>query len=166
MTGSLEESYYDEVKEQALSDQQLLSDYSSNPSATTIAVVSQPGDTGIDEYCDEHKPILGMPERHLNRYHKYKSSFQTNSAVSNPTDRAYNEARLDHYYRKHLQNSDEAQNAVAELVSRLNDGEDITLICFEKPSEKCHRHVLTELIESRLESNFTFSKKASASNYS
>lgn len=163
MTGSLEESHYEVVKENALSDQRLLSDFSGTSSATTIAVVSQPGDTGIDEYCDEHEPILGMPEKHLKRYHKYKASFVTNSAVSNPAKRAYNEARLDYHYRRHLQTSDEAQNALSRLVSRLNDGESITLVCFEDASEPCHRHYLKDLIESRLSSDFSFTSKKATS---
>lgn len=156
MTGSLTESYYDEIKKQSCSDQQLLSDFGSGSSATTVAVVSKPGNTGIDKHCDEHEPSLGMPEKHLNRFHKYKSSFQSNSAISNPTKRAYDEARLDYYYHQHLQRSDEAQNALSRLVRRLENGEDITLVCFEKRSENCHRHILKEMIESRLSGKFTF----------
>jgi hypothetical protein len=48
---------------------------------------------------------------------------------------------------------------VEELVSRLNGGEDLTLICFEEPHEPCHRHILIELIEARLSSDYDFSEK-------
>ncbi len=63
-------------------------------------------------------------------------------------------AGLEKEYLRHIRSSDEAQNALSELVCRLNDGEDVTLVCYEKPSEPCHRHLLIELIESRLSSKF------------
>jgi hypothetical protein len=100
-----------------------------------------------------------MPERHLKRYWSYRSGFKTNSAVNNPAERAFEEARLDYWYRRHIQTSEQAQKAIAELVSRLEDGEDLTLVCFEKPREPCHRFILMELIEARLSSNFDFSEK-------
>lgn len=157
MTGSLDESHYDVVKARYESDQQLLSHFSDDGGATTIAVVSEPND--LETYCDEWMPALGMPERHLKRYHQYLSGFLTNSAVDNPRERAYDEARLDYHYGRHLRTSDEAQAALSELVCRLNNGEDITLVCFEKPHEPCHRHKLKEVIEARLDSQFDFSEK-------
>lgn len=157
MTGSLEESHYEVVKENATSDQRLLSEYSVTSSPTTIAVVPQLGNTGIDEYCDEHEPILGMPEKYLKRYHKYKASFVTNSAVSNPAERAFKEARLDHHYRKHIKSSEKAQKALSGLVCRLENGEDLTLVCFQKPAEPSHSRILIQLIEARLSSEYTFS---------
>ena len=158
MTGSLKESHYEVVRSEYESEQLQLSDFSnSNDTSTKIAVTTQPKDLGV--FCDEVREELGMPERHLKRYWAYRSGFSTNSAVDNPAERAFKEARLDHYYRRHIQTSDEAQAALSELVSRLNDGEDITLVCFEKPSEPCHRHILIELIEARLSSNYDFSEK-------
>lgn len=157
MTGSLSESHYEVVKEKYESDQQRLASFSDESQSTTIAVVSKPNGTGIDEMCDEYMPVLGMPERHLSRFHKYKSGFQTNSAVDNPVQRAYDEARLDHHYTRHIQCSDEAQEAVDELVSRLENEEDLTLVCFEGPAEPCHRHKLIEIVQSRLNSEFSFS---------
>lgn len=144
------------VRSEYESDQLQLSDFGDADCSTKIAVTTQPKDLGT--FCDEVRPELGMPEKHLKRYWNYRSGFRTNSAVDNPAERAYEEARLDHYYRRHVQASDEAQDALSELVSRLRDGEDITLVCFEKPHEPCHRHILIELIESRLSGKFDFSE--------
>jgi len=154
MTGSLKESHYEVVRSEYESEQLQLSDFGNSDGSTTIAVTTQPKDLGV--FCDEVREELGMPERHLKRYWQYRSGFQSNSAVDNPAERAFEEARLDHWYRRHIQTSDEAQAALAELVSRLNNGEDITLVCFEKPGEPCHRHILIELIEARLSSNYDF----------
>jgi len=154
MTGSLKESHYEVVRSEYESEQLQLSDFGDSDGSTKIAVTNQPKDLG--KFCDEVREELGMPERHLKRYWQYRSGFATNSAVDNPAERAYDEARLDHHYRRHIQTSDEAQAALSELVSRLNDGEDLTLVCFEKPHEPCHRSILIELIEARLSSNFDF----------
>ena len=154
MTGSLEESHYEVVRDEYESDQRSLSDFSvTQDSPTRIAVVSKPtGD--IRTYCDEWMPSLGMPEKYLKRYRQYLAGYKTNSAVDDPYERAWIDAGLEKEYLRHIRSSDEAQNALSELVCRLNDGEDVTLVCYEKPGEPCHRHLLIELIESRLSSKF------------
>lgn len=159
VTGTLRETHYDVVREEYESSQSRLSDYSEGRQATTIAVVRLPRDTNIDVYCDGWMPELGMPERHLKRFWEYRQGYRTNSAVADPTRRAYEDARLDYHYNRHLRTSDEAQKAIDELVSRLESGEDITLVCFEEPSEPCHRYVLKEVIESRLSSDYDFCEK-------
>jgi hypothetical protein len=156
MTGSLKESHYSVVREEYESDQRLLSDFSEDASPTTIAVVSKPRDTNIEQYCDEWWPELGMPEKHLKRFWKYRSGFKTNSAVDEPVSRAYEEARLDYHYRNYVQTSEKAQAALSRIVRRLNDGEDLTLVCFEEPHEPCHKYVIMEIVESRLSSKFDF----------
>lgn len=158
MVGELTETHYETIKEQYESDQQQLSVYCNN-SPTTIAVVSLPRDTGIDDACDEWMPELGMPERHLTRYWKYRSGFVTNSAVDDAAKRAYSEARLDHYYEQYVSSSETAQEAISAIVSRLNDGEDITLVCFEDSNTACHRHLLKEIIETRLSSEYQFNRE-------
>lgn len=151
MTGSLEESHYEVVKEQQSSDQLLLSSYTESESPTTIAITDEAA-----AYCDEQMSALALPEKHRTRYHKYRAAFRTNSAIDNPEARAAAEARLDHWYQRHLQTSDEAQKALAGLVSRLRDGEDITLVGSEKSPEAAQRANLKQVIEARLSSKFDF----------
>lgn len=158
MTGVLRETDYHTIKEQYESDQRQLSQYT-NSQPTTIAVVRLPRDTGIEEMCDEWWPALGLPERHLKRYWEYKSGFKTNSAVDDAEERAYEEARVEHYYRRYVQKSAEAQRAIRMLVERLRDGEDITLVCFEETAQNCHRSELRQMIESRLSSAYDFREK-------
>lgn len=159
VTGTLRETHYDVVREEYESSQSRLSDYSDKHAATTVAVVRLPRDTKIDEYCDEWMPELGMPERHLKRFWAYRQGYRTNSAVADPTRRAYEDARLDYHYNRYLRTSDDAQRAIDELVSRLECGEDITLVCFEEPPEPCHRHKLKQVIETRLGSDYDFCEK-------
>lgn len=162
MTGSLDESHYEVVREEYESDQQSLTHFcEDSDSPTTIAVVSQPT-RNIDQYCDEVCSELGMPSKFLKRYHQYLSGYRTNSAVDNPQKRAWVDAELEKEYMRHVRSSDEAQNALSQLVSRLNEGEDLTLVCYEKDSEPCHRHLLIELIEARLSSKYFSEKRDSA----
>lgn len=154
MAGSVDETHYAEVWDEYSSDQSLLQDFSDDGSPTTIAVVSLPRQTGIDEACDEWMPELGMPKQYLREYWQYKDGYETNSAIENPERRAWRDAQLDRRYRAHLRNSDEAQAALSSIVSRLNDGEDVTLVCYEESPERCHRSILVEKIEARIDSKF------------
>jgi hypothetical protein len=157
MSGELAETNYAEVRENAESAQSQLSSWSTDPDPTTIAVVRAPRDTNIEEYCDEWRKELGMPRWALERFWEYRAGYRTNTAVSNPTRRAYDDANLDLHYEKYITDSEQAQQSIDELVSRLNSGEDITLVCFEEPSEPCHRHRLKALIEARRDTDLSAS---------
>lgn len=149
MSGKLSETHYAEVRENAESAQSQLSSWNSDPDPTTIAVVREPRDTNIEEYCDEWRKELGMPRWALERFWEYRAGYRTNTAVSNPTRRAYEDANLELHYEQYITDSEQAQQTIDGLVRRLNSGEDITLVCFEEPSEPCHRHRLKALIEAR-----------------
>lgn len=153
MRGSVTETHYAEVREQAKSAQSQLSSFSSESQATTIAVVTEPRNTGIDKHCDEWRPELGMPERALKSFWSYRSGYRTNSAVSKPTERAYKDANLDERYRSYLEHSDEAQASLDELAEHVDSGGDITLVCFEEPGKPCHRHLLLSVLKTRIENN-------------
>lgn len=155
MVGELGEIDYPSLKQQRESSQRQLYSYTGDE-PTYIAVVSRPRNTGITDICDEWMPSLGMPERHLDRFFAYRSGFKSNSAVDDPMQRAYDEARLDYHYNRHVRTSDEAQKALSAIVSRLESGEDVCLVCFEERPEPCHRYELKSIIEARLQSKYTF----------
>lgn len=153
MSGELDTASYEMVRARAEDDQLSLNAFSDEDEPTTIAVVRLPRDTGIDEYCDEWTPELGVPERHLSRFWAYREGYETNSAVANPVERAFHDADVERYYSEYVRSSDDAQAALNEIVSRLESGEDITLVCFEGESEPCHRRKLAEFIEARVDSD-------------
>lgn len=152
MVGELNEAYLSELREEdADEDQQSLFDFSddSQHTATTIAVVSKPNDTGILEHTDEYMPHLGMPRSVLDDFQKLRAQMNEMSATQEH-NKAYEKLDLDRQYREHLRSHQGAQLAMKEIVNRLRDGEDITLVCFEKEPKKCHRHILMEFIENEL----------------
>lgn len=151
MVGDVSEQSFASLKDSIESEQTHLSSFGSAQSPTTIAVVRAPRDTGIDDLCDEWIPELGMPKWALERFWEFRSGYRTNTAVDNPTQRAWNDAKLDYHYRNYLNSSEEAQAALQLIVDRLYSGEDITLVCFEERPDPCHRHILLERIENLLD---------------
>lgn len=151
MSGRLSQTDYHSIRDEYDPDQSSLFDYGGDANATTVAVVRLPRETGIDEMCDEWWPELGMPEDALKQFWSLRSDYRANRDVDNPDERAFREAGLGPRYREHVRNSDEAQQRLNEAVERLEDGEDLTLVCFEEEGKPCHRHILCEFIENRRE---------------
>lgn len=152
MAGSLKESDYAAVRESHDPEQVSLLDYGSSGS-TTIAVVRKPGDTGIDEVCDEWWPELGMPEDALDDYWKIRGEYNRNQFVSSDeaANRAFAEADLRERFDRYVRENEDAQRRMDEVIARLEDGSDITLVCFESGGKKCHRHILMDMLERRRE---------------
>jgi hypothetical protein len=113
-------------------------------------VVSDPNDTGILEATDEFYPELGMPSHALNEFRYIRESYNAKNPVRKHNE-AFIKANLDGAYTSHLQFNEEAQQAVEEIAERVVNGEDITLVCFEKPPKKCHRYILQDHIRKRVD---------------
>lgn len=159
MSGRLKQACFSSISDKHDPNQATLGNYGADCSNTTIAVVRKPNDTGILEVTDEHIPALGMPEKYLKRFWKRRSEYRMNSAIDNPSDRAYEDLELEKKYVEYVRGSDEAQQAIDELVGRLRTGESITLVCFEKENEHCHRHALLDMIAKRAANDFSARKK-------
>lgn len=141
MTGELTETHYGVVREKATSPQMSIV-----PEPTYIAVVREPRDTKIDDYCDEWMPSLGMPRPILEELWSTRKGYTNN--INNPHERAVKAINLPGRYRGYLE-TDEPQEAIEEITDRLQDGENISLVCFEE-SGYCHRHDLKSEILSRI----------------
>lgn len=154
MAGRLQEADYASVRETHDPEQVSLSEWSSS-GPTTIAVVRRPGDTGIDEVCDEWWPELGMPEDALDDYWKLRGEYNRNRFVSSneAANRAFVEADLRERFDRYVRDTPAAQKKLDEIIDRLEDGSDITLVCFESGGKKCHRHLLMDMLERRREAS-------------
>jgi hypothetical protein len=150
MSGRIDETNYSEVKENHLSSQAELAEFTEQQTTYT-AVTSLPR-RSIGEYVDEVWPELGMPEWALNRFLERRAGYRGNSAVDDPHERAYEDVHLNGIYQNYLNESKEAQNRLHEAVERLISGENITLVCYEDAGQSCHRHILVSVIRERVES--------------
>lgn len=147
MTGTVSEAYLTELQEDTDEAQGSLFDFADNDrNETTVAVVSDPSDTGILEAVDEHIEALGMPSWKLNEFRRLRSAMTTMNSVESH-NKAYEKLDMDDAYLSHLEYNEEAQEALQSLAERVAVGEDITLVCFEKSPKRCHRHVLKDRLE-------------------
>ena len=66
----------------------------------------------------------------------------------------YKETGDEDYYRKNFKElvTDKLDpNVVVEELSRYSEGKDICLICYEKPDDFCHRHIVAEWLTDNTE---------------
>lgn len=138
----VEEIYLSKLHEKTVPDgQQKLGNFDTEK--TNIAVVSDP--TGqILDVTDEYIPELGMPMDLLNELRERRASLNIEDDVKRHNT-AVKTLRLEKKYRNHV-SSDEAKQKIEELVGRVNNGENITLVCFEKEPKWCHRYILVDII--------------------
>ncbi len=157
MSAPLKEESLSSVSDKHDPKQATFTQFGSEKNQTTIAVVSLPNEKML-EVTDEWVPELGIPEKHLSRFLKRKKDYRANSAIDEPANRAYTDLSLDEKYVEYVRESEDAQDAISQIISRINSGESITLVSYEEPHEMCHRHTLMEIIQNRVKSEFTFSK--------
>lgn len=117
---------------------------------TTIAVVSEPTG-GIRDVCDEFEPALGMPKQFLNDLREVRAELSEGDDVSNH-NKAVEKTNLEEKYRDYLKKNEEVEEILEKICSRVKNGEKITFVCFEKEPKWCHRHILVEVINEKLES--------------
>lgn len=140
--------YLAEVHRQNRSeDQAALSQYvnQDEQDVTTIAVVRDPTG-GIVEATDEFMPELALKLRHLNEMRSVRNELSIDDTVKRH-NRAVEMTDLEEKYKKHLKSDKDAREKINELKNRVESGENIAVVCFEKPPKWCHRHMLRDHIE-------------------
>jgi len=119
--------------------------------ATLVGVVRRP--TGwFRTTVDENYPALGPPEDLLNEFKQRHEDFKMQGMCDEGAhNAAWDEVEFEDRYGSHLTDAAEAQEAVAELTDRLQDGEQLVFVCFENTDQKrCHRTLLKEHLAAQL----------------
>lgn len=63
-------------------------------------------------------------------------------------NRAWKDVSYAHRYREYLEDSADAQAALASLRTRLEEGQNVALVCYENTDDKrCHRTLLRDHLE-------------------
>jgi uncharacterized protein YeaO (DUF488 family) len=119
--------------------------------ATPVGVVRRP--TGwFRTLVAENHPELGPPEALLSEVKERHEALAARGMCDEGAhNAAWEETRFAERYREYLERSDEAEQTVADLARRIEDGEDLVLVCFEGENKRCHRHQLREHLHERLE---------------
>lgn len=149
----LDETYLSEIHSKRRDNSQSsLSNFTSNSKkneiGTAIAVVTDPTG-GILDVCDEHIEELGMPEKLLNNFRSVRSDLDIDDDVKRH-NRAIEITGINKEYKSYIKNNKKAQEKISNIVNRIEKGEKITLVCFEKEPKWCHRHLLVEEIRDKL----------------
>jgi uncharacterized protein YeaO (DUF488 family) len=89
------------------------------------------------KYYFEWLPVLAPSEKLFWQWKKHKITW----------------AKFDSEYRQQITSDPQAQKKIQQLRSLLDDGQTITLLCFEAEwRHDCHRHILKQIIlDSRMD---------------
>ncbi len=97
---------------------------------------------GIQKHTDEWWPVLSPPTEALHEFKDRADEIGHNEAVD--------ELDFDERYRNHVRRDKDVQKAIDSILSELDHGRDVWLVCYENTDDKfCHRTVLREEIESK-----------------
>ena len=120
--------------------------------ATRVGVVRKPT-RWFHGVVDENVPELGPPADLLDAVQERKAELEAGGVPdAEAHNRAMEEADYDARYAEHLDTDPGAQAAVEALRTRLVDGEDVVLVCYENTDEKrCHRTRLQERLQATLD---------------
>nr|WP_283102414.1 DUF488 family protein [Haloplanus sp. XH21] len=101
---------------------------------------------------NENYPELGPPENLFDEFKQRHEDFKMQGLCDEGAhNAAWVEGGFEDWYRSHLSDTAEAQEAVAELTARLQDGEQLVFVCFENTDQKrCHRTLLKEHLAAQL----------------
>ena len=122
------------------------------PAATTrVGVVRKPA-PWFHAAVDENVPELGPPASLLESVQEAESDLKMQGLCAEGAhNAAWDQVGFEATYREHLETDPDARAALAALESRLEDGESLTLVCYENTAKKrCHRTVLRDVLENRL----------------
>lgn len=127
----------------------LAHDFADIGEVTRIGVVRRPTAWFSGE-IDENVPELGPPEELLSEFQRRHEDLKIRGMCDQGAhNAAWEEVEFEKRYREHLE-STAADEALSDLVERVEGGEGIALVCYEGNAKRCHRHLLVEAIEDRL----------------
>lgn len=112
-------------------------------SARYLGVVRRPM-PWFTPYVDENRPALGPPRTLLEEFQAAKQDLldegMTDADAHNTAWRAIDYSER---YRAYLDESQQAQTALADLKQLVNTESVVVLVCYENTEEKqCHRTIL------------------------
>ena len=59
-------------------------------------------------------------------------------------DELYKSGNYDRFFRKYENNISDKTDHLAEILSLINHGRNVALLCFERNPQKCHRKVVAD----------------------
>jgi len=73
-------------------------------------------------------------------------NYQPLGAPKELRDELYKSGNYNRFFRKYEKNISDKTDYLAEILSLINSGRNVTLLCFERNPQECHRKVVAEEI--------------------
>jgi uncharacterized protein (DUF488 family) len=73
-------------------------------------------------------------------------NYQPLGAPKELRDELYKSGNYDRFFRKYEKNISDKTDYLAEILSLINSGRNVALLCFERNPQECHRKVVAEEI--------------------
>lgn len=98
---------------------------------------------------DENYPALGPPPDLLDEFKDRYDELRARGVADSPAhNQALEDVNYNDRYRSYIDESVAAQDALQQIESLLDRGEDVVLVCYENTDEKrCHRTLLHTYFE-------------------
>ena len=117
---------------------------------TLVGVVRRPAGW-FHALVDENVRALGPPEPLLDEMKELTETLKLDGMCEEGAhNAAWEECDFTARYREYLDDNPAANTATADLLARVRNGEDITLVCFEAEGKWCHRRHLRDRLRDRL----------------
>ena len=71
-------------------------------------------------------------------------NYQALGAPKELRDELYKSGNYDRFFRKYENNISDKTDHLAEILSLINHGRNVALLCFERNPQKCHRKVVAD----------------------
>lgn len=146
MNGTVEHMSLRDARKSSSSDQSRLSSFGGNDSRkpTYVGVVNSM-DHGFGDVVDENIEALAPPDELF--YQWLETRRQHEADGMHPVE-AHNKALKYISYRdrylKYLNNDGDAQQALHNIIARVERGENIVFVCYCDGAKTCHREWLTQ----------------------
>lgn len=137
VSGGVDDMSLAEVRRTQSSDQSTLDSFTSD--GTTYLGIVNYVNGELDDVIDDNDERLAPPRQLFHQWRQQRDEFATDVDEAVAHNRAYEEVKYNRRFDLYLQKNAGARNALAELTSRIIDGEHVVLVCYCADGRLCHR---------------------------
>lgn len=144
-SGSIDDMSIVEARRARSSDQSRLSSFDGK--TTYIAIVRSISDR-MERVVDYADSRLSPPKKLFWQWYDTRESYMDDGTPKTVAhNRAFEDVRYEQRFRSYLEHNRDAQQAIKEIVDRMEDGENVVLVCYCTGDRACHRTIVREYVE-------------------
>lgn len=139
----------EQARKNSVSQQSRLGSFGSDEGTTYVGIANADREDYLDA-VDETEERLAPPDELFWQWYNTRQRMMDEGQLER---NAHNEAlEAVNYFERFEEylNGADAQAALAQITKRIQDGEEIVLVCYCGEGKQCHRHPVAERISARL----------------